>query len=308
MQAELPIEAIQQAVLIWYRSNRRHDLPWRNLDKLGIDVPYGVMVSEIMLQQTQVRRVIPKYLAFLATFPTIQDLAQAPTAQVLSLWSGLGYNRRALMLHKVAQAIVTRFCSELPDILNALVALPGIGPYTAAAILAFGFNQSVPVIDTNIQRFYELFFFGYTIPSPVELKELAEMFTPPNQSRAWHSALMDIMTQVRSARSPKEQQQKLLEILQLTPTWELPKLDAAPLFRPKQSEFRHSKRYFRGRIMAYLGQQKTFQANVTELEYLMQEYNLPLEYDLKSLLIELKHDGLVEFTEPLTSESIVSLP
>src|SRR6266498_621279 len=156
MQAELPIEAIQQAVLIWYRSNRRHDLPWRNLDKLGIDVPYGVMVSEIMLQQTQVRRVILKYLAFLATFPTIQDLAQAPTAQVLSLWSGLGYNRRALMLHKVAQAIVTRFCSELPDILNALVALPGIGPYTAAAILAFGFNQSVPVIDTNIQRFYEL--------------------------------------------------------------------------------------------------------------------------------------------------------
>lgn len=122
-------------------------LPWRQTTD-----PYQIMVSEIMLQQTQVERVIPKYLHFLQLFPDIQSLAQADKTKLLTVRSGLGYNSRALNLQKTAQAIVSQHKNIFPQNKDELIKLPGIGPYTAGAICAFAYNQDVTVIDINIKR------------------------------------------------------------------------------------------------------------------------------------------------------------
>ena len=139
-------QAFQQKILSWYEKNKR-DLPWRKTTD-----PYAIMVSEIMLQQTQVDRVIPKYQAFLKAFPTIKDLAEAPTSQVLELWSGLGYNSRAIRLQEAAKIICKQYRGQVPKSRDALMDLPGIGPYTSNAILSFAHNLPFPCMDTNIRR------------------------------------------------------------------------------------------------------------------------------------------------------------
>src|SRR3989344_5165268 len=139
-------QAFQQKILTWYQEHKR-DLPWRRTTN-----PYHIMVSEIMLQQTQVDRVVPKYETFLKAFPTVWDLAEAPTSQVLELWSGLGYNNRAIRLREAAKVIVKRYAGQVPKSRDALMELPGIGPYTSNAILSFAHNLSFPCMDTNIRR------------------------------------------------------------------------------------------------------------------------------------------------------------
>lgn len=139
-------ENIQKTILDRYRQNAR-SLPRRQTTD-----PYQIMVSEIMLQQTQVDRVIPKYLHFLELFPTIQSLAKADKTKLLTARSGLGYNSRALNLQKAAQTIVHEYKNIFPQTKEELIKLPGIGPYTAGAICAFAYNQDVTVIDINIKR------------------------------------------------------------------------------------------------------------------------------------------------------------
>lgn len=302
------VHVLQKAVLTWYKTHGRHDLPWRNLTKLGLDVPYGVMVSEFMLQQTQVERVIPKFRAFVHYFPTIQKLANATPAMVITLWSGLGYNRRAIMLHQAAQEIVRQYSGVVPQDQPSLEALSGIGPYTASAILAFGYNQQVAVLDTNIERFYELLFWGYDKPSLQERTSFVLDFVPTTRSCIWHSALMDLMSQVRSLKSPHVQQQALLEVLAIQPTWQLPKLSTAPLKRPKQSKFHRSPRYYRGRIVAFLRTQSDHKATFHQLTLLMEQQALPQDYSLVALLEGLHKDGLVLFRSPLKPRSIIRLP
>jgi A/G-specific adenine glycosylase len=308
MLNKIVIKHIQETLLQWYSINGRHDLPWRNLAQLDIDVPYGVMVSEFMLQQTQVDRVIPKYLAFLQHFPTLDKLANASAAEVIRLWSGLGYNRRAIMLHQAAGEIVVQHYGLLPADLDELQTLPGIGPYTASAILSFGYNQRVVVMDTNIERFYELLFFGYDAPTKDELSLFAGELVPKNKSCLWHSALMDLMSQVRLIRSPKMQQESLIYILKLIPPWKLPLLTDQPLIRPKQSTFHNSKRYFRGRIIAYLSEQPAHQATKSEIVNVLSSYKIPSEYSTEELLTQLKKDGLIAFNEPINSNRMISLP
>ena len=130
------IAALRRTVWAFFRANGRHDLPWRkNHD------PYHVWISEIMLQQTQVPRVLEKYVQFMELFPTVQKLSKAPLGDVLRAWQGLGYNRRAKMLHACAQEIVRMQNGVFPSNTSALRSLPGIGPYTASAIQAFAFNR-----------------------------------------------------------------------------------------------------------------------------------------------------------------------
>ncbi|HUP84078.1 MAG TPA: A/G-specific adenine glycosylase [Acidimicrobiales bacterium] len=136
----------QRALLEWSDRTRR-DLPWRRTRD-----PWAVLVSELMLQQTQVARVVPKYHAFLDRFPTPASCAAAPAGDVVRAWAGLGYNRRALNLHGAAKACVERHDGALPTTLAELLALPGIGPYTARAVLAFARNADVGVLDTNAAR------------------------------------------------------------------------------------------------------------------------------------------------------------
>jgi A/G-specific adenine glycosylase len=129
----------RKTVLSHWRRHGRHELPWRQTEN-----PYHILVSEIMLQQTQVDRVIPKYREFLAAFPTFRRLALASAADLLKVWQGLGYNRRALMLQRCAQAVMRDCRGRLPDTHEALCDLPGIGPYTAGAVLACGLNNPQP--------------------------------------------------------------------------------------------------------------------------------------------------------------------
>lgn len=304
MDAQM-IKRLQGALLAWHKNNGRHDLPWRNLPEIGIDVPYGVMVSEFMLQQTQVERVIPKYLNFLDQFPTIELLAASPVGEVIRLWAGLGYNRRAVLLHKAAQAIHEQFNNVLPQDSSHLMAIPGIGPYTTGAILAFGYNRPYPFLDTNIERFYELLFWGYAKPKAKDITAFVEGFIPERQSRNWHSGTMDLMTLVRREKTPNLQQQKLLEELQLLPTWDLPKLLDQPLHRPKQSMFKHSKRYYRGRLLDYIRNVSSVKSE--DLEDYFRNLEGREAYEYKELLSGLKKDGLIAYAEPIWESTKIRL-
>ncbi len=182
--ADLP--AIWQALLGWFAASGR-DLPWRHTRD-----PYRIMVSEIMLQQTQVDRVIPKYHSFLAAFPTLEALAAAPTAEVIRAWAGLGYNRRAVNMQRAARVVLADHGGQFPRDLPALLALPGIGRYTAGAIACFAFEQDVGFIDTNIRRVLQRLFAEPTALPEAQLLALAESAVPPGQGWAWNQAIMEL--------------------------------------------------------------------------------------------------------------------
>lgn len=176
-----------RTVTEYYKLHGRHSLPWRTTKN-----PYKILVSEIMLQQTQVDRVIPKYTAFLHTFPTLNALADASLGEVLIQWQGLGYNRRAKMLHACAQIIVTEYKGKFPKTLDVLLKLPGVGHYTAGAVMAFAYNTPVPIIETNIRSvFLHHFFKTATNVTDAELSQLTERFLDRGNPREWYYALMD---------------------------------------------------------------------------------------------------------------------
>jgi A/G-specific adenine glycosylase len=183
----------QETVWEYYRLHGRHDLPWRLPEKNNTFDPYRIMVSEVMLQQTQVPRVIPKFIHFLDTFPNYQSLAKAPLADVLRLWSGLGYNRRAKFLWQAASVLQNELHGVLPRTPKDLAVLPGIGVHTAGAILAYTYNQPVVFIETNIRTVMLYHFFPGE--DHVTDKQIAECIleTLPEQAltREWYWALMD---------------------------------------------------------------------------------------------------------------------
>lgn len=154
--------------------------------------PYQILVSELMLQQTQTHRVEPKFAAFIAAYPTVAVLAQAPLRDVYALWQGLGYNRRARFLHAAAQYVVASCDGRMPDTYEQLLTLPGVGPYTAAAVAAFAYNKPVVMIETNIRTVYLHHFFPNTKDVPdSELLWLIQQTLPVRDSRRWYAALMD---------------------------------------------------------------------------------------------------------------------
>jgi A/G-specific adenine glycosylase len=189
------------ALLAWYATFGRRHLPWR-----ATRDPYRVLVSEFMLQQTQVDRVIPSFEAFIAAFPSFAALAAASSADVIRQWRGLGYNSRALRLHGLACAVVERHRGELPRDREALRALPGIGPYTAAAVRAFAFEEDDVALDTNLRRIVHRTHFGLEFPPQAPeraLDDLARADLPPGAAHDWNSALMDVGATICTARAPK---------------------------------------------------------------------------------------------------------
>lgn len=172
------------AVLAWGAADLR-DLPWRRERD-----PWRILVAEVMLQQTQVSRVIPKWNAFLERFPTPASCADAALGEVLVLWQGLGYPRRARNLRAAAVAVVERHGGTLPDDLDALLDLPGIGPYTARAVLAFAFERDVAVVDTNIARV--LARAGGRRLTPKEAQAAADALVPSGAGWLWNQVLMDL--------------------------------------------------------------------------------------------------------------------
>ncbi|MBN2840191.1 MAG: A/G-specific adenine glycosylase [Coriobacteriia bacterium] len=214
---------------VWehYETSGRDMLPWRQTTD-----PYRILVSEVMLQQTQVSRVIPKYEKFVEAFPTIGSLAGAPTDQLLAVWQGLGYNRRALALRRAAEVIVADHGGEVPRTLEDLTALPGIGHATAAQVLAFAFDVGVPFIETNIRTVYlhEFFPGAEDVPDAAVLPLVAETLDR-TRPREWFWALLDYGTHLK-ASTPNPSRRSRHHV--------------------QQGRFEGSNRQLRGRLLAEL--------------------------------------------------------
>ena len=194
-------QTFQRRVLRWYARYQR-PLPWRRTRD-----PYKILVSEIMLQQTQVDRVIPKYHEFLKRYPTVQVLAKAPASEVRRVWYPLGYNIRPVRLRNIAKRVVERHAGHIPDSYDGLVAMDGIGRYTAGAVLSFAFKRDAPILDTNVARLLSRYF---RIRKPLKhgatrrrLWELASAVIPKGQGYTINQAMMDFGALICTARKPQ---------------------------------------------------------------------------------------------------------
>ena len=220
------IRSFQKRIYHYYDTQGR-DLPWRKHV-----TPYRVLVSEIMLQQTQVDRVIEKYKAFLTAFPDFSTLAKAPLPKLLKIWSGMGYNRRALSLRKLAQVVVAEHNGRLPSEPDILVTLPGIGKYTAGAVSAFAFNKPVVFMDTNIRRVYiHEFMHDRRNIHDDELVPLVRQTLDTKNPRKWYNALMDYGSMLKQEHGNP---------------------NTRSVHYTRQSPFENSNRQVRGRILKAL--------------------------------------------------------
>lgn len=295
---------IQQTLLDWYAREGR-DLPWRHTRD-----PYAILVSELMLQQTQVDRVIPKWEAWLEEFPTLQALADAPTSAVIKAWSGLGYNRRAINLQRLAQAVVAAHGGRIPDDVAELKALPGVGPYTAGAVAAFAHNRPVAMVDVNIRRLLHRLFVGAEVPDyrvpESEIWTIARAAVPPGRSADWHQALMDLGATICRPRP-------LCDCCPVR-AWcrAAPEFAALPPDAPRptksQGKWEGSNRQYRGRILRALGALPHGEAlPLAALGVQVREgYTDADESWLLTLVRALATDGLVTLDED--TEMTVRLP
>lgn len=243
----------QQALLGWYRKHGR-DLPWRRTAD-----PYHVLVSELMLQQTQVDRVIPKYFAFLERFPTVGDLARAEQGEVLRMWAGLGYNSRAMRLHQLAKVVVEQYGGKIPAEIEELRALPGIGAYTAGAVRTFGHRLPSSFFDINIKRILHRVFAGPEYPewllNDAQMDALAAELAPKDaDAYDYHQGLMDVGSLFCGAAStdcaacPFANQCKTRVILEAMPMLLAEERKKKKVTKPKEA-FKTSMRFLRGRIV-----------------------------------------------------------
>ena len=226
--------SLRRGLLRWYAAAGR-DLPWRRTRD-----PYAILVSEVMLQQTQVSRVLPAYASFLGRFPTLGALARAPLGDALRQWSGLGYNRRARDLHRIARLLP----SGLPADVEALDALPGIGAYTAGAVACFAYGTRTAFADTNIRRVLGRIVLGRVATEPEAVAIDSEL--APRDARPWHHALMDLGATVCVARAPR------CDACPVAPRCLSRGTVGAAAAKPRQAAFATSDRRVRGRIIAAL--------------------------------------------------------
>jgi A/G-specific adenine glycosylase len=184
------------ATLLTWAEEVRRDLPWRRTRD-----PWAVAVSEVMLQQTQVARVIPKWVAFMQAFPSVAACADAPQAEVVRQWEGLGYHRRAVSLRRAAIAVVERFGGAFPSTIAELQTLPGFGPYTSRAVVAFAFEGDAAVVDTNVGRIVARAVAGRSC-SVREAQSIADALVPSGKSWAWNQGMLDLGAMVCTKRTP----------------------------------------------------------------------------------------------------------
>lgn len=303
------IAQVHNLLLRWYAGEGRK-LPWR-----AVDDPYAILVSEIMLQQTQVDRVIPKYYEFLATFPTLQDLAAAPTAAVIAAWASLGYNRRAINLQAIARQVVAEYGGHIPDTIDELLKLKGIGRYTAGAIACFAYHRQVATVDTNIRRVLHRIFFGLEYPQPylsdAQMLSFAEHVLPPDRAFDWNQALMDLGATTCSAASPRCEQCPLQTVCRACAEMSQHSLfPSGVVLRQvrkvaekkagyQSTPFTSTNRYFRGRIIDVLRSQPAYSPISlvmlgAQIKPEFSESDLPW---LQKLVEGLAKDGLLHYSE-----------
>lgn len=253
------LQELQDTLELHYAENGRV-LPWRNPDEDGTYNPYKILVSEMMLQQTQVPRVIPKYLEFLEAFPSVETLAEAPLADVLTAWQGLGYNRRAKYLHEAAKTIVTEYGGVFPRTKAELIKLPGIGPNTAGAILAYAYNLPEVFIETNVRTvFLHHFFHNQESVPDAAIIELVKQSISTKDPRSWYWSLMDYGAHIKKTiGNPNVRSKHYI----------------------KQSQFEGSKRQLRGSVL------KQLRVGPTTYEQLQSVKNDRLDEVLQALQAE----------------------
>ncbi len=267
------VRDFQEMIFTWWDTNRR-DLPWRRTED-----PYRILVSEVMLQQTQVSRVLPKYDEFIKRYPTVHDLARAPAADVLRTWQGMGYNRRALYLKKTAEAVITTYGGTFPKDETLLTKLPGLGTYTARAILVFAFGRNVATVDTNIRKIITHFFFKDRPQKEEVIQAAADQLLPLDKSWEWHQALMDYgALELNKFKRP----------------------DPPAGGRGTSIPFRNSDRFYRGRIIDRLREGDAAKALL--VEELSKTYQKDTEF-IEKILLGLSKDGLLTLRG-----DVVSLP
>ena len=305
------IARVQHSLLQWYIAEQR-DLPWRSTTD-----PYAILVSEIMLQQTQVERVLPKYFQFLAAFPTLSDLASAPTADVISTWVPLGYNRRAVNLQAIARQIMADYNGRIPDSIEELLKLKGIGRYTAGAIACFAYRKQVATVDTNIRRVLYRIFIGLEEPEArihdAQMLSLAEHVLPPDEAYNWNQALMDLGATICTSGNPQCSHCPLQGVCRaydemsqhsLFPSGSVVRhlrkvAEKKTPYATTAQPFTSTSRYFRGRIIALLrslppSARMSLASVGASIKPDFSEEELPW---LQKLIDGLAKDGLLDSTE-----------
>ena len=303
------VARVHFSLLQWYQEHQR-DLPWRATDNA-----YAILVSEIMLQQTQVDRVLPKYRQFLTAFPTLADLAAAPTADVISVWVPLGYNSRAVRLQSIARQVIAEYDGRIPDTIDELLRLKGIGRYTAGAIACFAYRKQVATVDTNIYRVLHRIFLGLEHPEAQinndQMLRLAESVMPAGESYNWNQALMDLGATICTSANPQCVRCPLQETCAAyTEMSQYSLFPGGTVLRqlrkvaekkaPYQAQpFTSTNRYFRGRIVDHLrslspGQRMTLAALGLIIKPEFHDDDLPW---LQKLVSGLAKDGLVDVHE-----------
>jgi len=239
----LRLPDVTAELLSWYEEHKR-DLPWRRTTDA-----WRILVSETMLQQTQVGRVMEKFALFMKRWPNVRSFAAAPLSDVLVAWQGLGYNRRAVFLHRAANVVVKEYKGKMPADPEALLALPGVGKYTTGAVMAFSANANVVLWDTNVRRIVARVFFGgefaRRMPSDAVLEERLAALLPRGRAREWYNALMDFGSLVCTSRKPECETCPLARSCVAAPYFAAGKVPKVRLVK-KQTAFEGSFRQVRG--------------------------------------------------------------
>ncbi len=268
----------EKEIISWFKKNKR-DLPWRNTDA------WGVLVSEIMLQQTPVQRVLPVYNEWMKRWPTPARLAQATPAEVITAWGRLGYPRRALRLHECAKVITTQLNGEIPETESELRRLPGIGEYTAAAMVAFAFEGSSLVLDINIRRLFSRLYRGEEAPTaaPTKSERVEYMqYVPKKNAHLWAASTMELGALICTAKNPLCGRCPVADQCQ----WR--SLDYPATDRIKRTQTWHgTDRQCRGRIVQAL--RDNAQLKKSELHLL---WDVPSQ--VEKAILTLLDDGLIE--------------
>jgi A/G-specific adenine glycosylase len=289
---------LTRSILRWYARNGRK-LPWRAERN-----PYRVLVSEIMLQQTQVSRVLQKYPLFLRLFPTFSSLSKAKPGAVIRAWQGMGYNNRAIRLHQLSQTVVERYKGRLPSSIEELESLPGIGKYTAHAIACFATNKPVPVVDTNIRRVLGRMYPKHS--KAMDVWELAQRALPGTRTYDWNQALMDLGATICVSSSPKC---SLCPVRVTCPSAFIVKTNVAKRVNREPSRDGIPHRIYRGRIVEALRQLPPKRSlTIAKLgPRIKQSFSQQDKGWLHVLLQRLEMDGLVK-TKTESRTLSVSLP
>jgi A/G-specific adenine glycosylase len=303
------IARVHSHLLQWYTIEYR-DLPWRSTHD-----PYAILVSEMMLQQTQVYRVLPKYQQFLAAFPTLAALAAATTADVISNWVPLGYNMRAVRLQAIARQVIAEYGGRIPDSIEELLKLKGVGRYTAGAIACFAYMKQVATVDTNINRVLHRIFLGLEYPEPKlsnnQMLSLAEQVLPDGKAYEWNQALMDLGATICTSSNPQCVRCPLHEVCNAyTEMLNYSLFPSGAVLRQlrkvaekketyQSQPFTSTNRYFRGRIVDHLrslpaGQRIPLTTLGPKIKQEFRDDDLTW---LQQLVDRLAKDGLVDYAD-----------